>query len=60
MSRIAVVGAGIIGSSVFAWLIGDGHEVTVYEREPHGLPASAGNASLIVRPEISAVQRPAF
>jgi len=58
MSRIAVIGAGIIGASIATWLIGDGHEVTVYEREPEGLPASAGNASLIALPEIAPIASP--
>lgn len=58
MSRIAVIGAGIIGASIASHLLGDGHEVTVYEPEPEGLPASAGNASLIALPEIAPLASP--
>jgi D-amino-acid dehydrogenase len=58
MSRVAVVGGGIIGSSVAAALIRDGHTVTVYERDPDGLPASSGNASLIALPEIAPIASP--
>lgn len=58
MMKVGIVGGGIIGSSIATWLIGDGHEVTVYEREPEGLPASAGNASLIALPEIAPIASP--
>lgn len=58
MLKVAIVGGGIIGSSISTWLIGDGHEVTVYEPEPEGLPASAGNASLIALPEIAPIASP--
>lgn len=58
MSRIAVIGAGIIGASIASHLLGDGHEITVYEPEPEGLPASAGNASLIALPEIAPLASP--
>jgi D-amino-acid dehydrogenase len=58
MLKVGIVGGGIIGSSIATWLIGDGHEVTVYEREPEGLPASAGNASLIALPEIAPIASP--
>ena len=58
MSRVAVIGAGIVGSSIATWLIGEGHEVVVYEREPEGLPASAGNASLLALPEIAPIASP--
>ena len=58
MTRIAVVGAGIVGASIATWLIANGHDVTVFEREPEGLPASAGNASLIALPEIAPIASP--
>jgi D-amino-acid dehydrogenase len=58
MSRIAVVGAGIVGATIAARLILDGHEVTVYEPEQDGLPTSAGNASLIALPEIAPIASP--
>lgn len=58
MLKVGIVGQGIIGSSIATWLIGDGHDVTVYEREPQGLPASAGNAALIALPEIAPIASP--
>lgn len=58
MTRIAVIGAGIIGASIATWLIDKGHSVTVFEREPDGLPASVGNAALIALPEIAPIASP--
>ena len=58
MTRIAVIGAGIIGASIATWLIEEGYEVTVFEREPDGLPASVGNAALIALPEIAPTASP--
>ena len=58
MTRIAVIGAGIIGASIATWLIDKGYEVTVFEREPDGLPASVGNAALIALPEIAPIASP--
>jgi D-amino-acid dehydrogenase len=58
MSNIAVVGAGIVGSTIAARLLLDGHAVTVYEPEPDGLPTSSGNASLIALPEIAPIASP--
>ncbi len=58
MTRIAVIGAGIIGASIATWLIDSGQEVTVFEREPDGLPASVGNAALIALPEIAPIASP--
>lgn len=58
MARIGVVGAGIIGAAIGTWLVGDGHEVTVFDEDPEGLPTSAGNAALIALPEISPIASP--
>lgn len=58
MSRIAIVGGGIIGCACATWLMADGHDVTVFEADPEGLPASAGNASLIALPEIAPLASP--
>jgi D-amino-acid dehydrogenase len=58
MAVIAVVGGGVIGAASAAWLIGDGHDVTLFERAPDERPASAGNAGLIALPEISPLARP--
>jgi D-amino-acid dehydrogenase len=58
MSRIGVVGGGIVGSAIAAWLIAEGHNVALYEREPEGLPASAGNAGILALAEIAPLARP--
>lgn len=58
MSRISVIGAGIIGSATATWLTQAGHEVTVFDAEPDGLPTSAGNAALIALPEIAPLASP--
>lgn len=58
MARIAIAGAGIIGAAIATWLIDQGHDVTVFEPEPDGLPTSSGNASLIALPEIAPIASP--
>lgn len=58
MSRIAIAGAGIIGVAAATWLVGRGHEVTIFDPDPQGLPASAGNAALIALPEIAPLASP--
>lgn len=58
MSRIAVVGAGIVGSAAATWLVGAGHEVTVFDTDPDGLPTSSGNAALLALPEIAPLASP--
>ncbi|GLQ11842.1 amino acid dehydrogenase [Devosia yakushimensis] len=58
MARIAIAGAGIIGAAIATWLIDQGHDVTVFEPEPDGLPTSSGNASLIALPEIAPLASP--
>ena len=40
--RIAVIGAGIGGLAVAAGLQGDGHEISVFERNRHASPTGAG------------------
>lgn len=57
MATIGIIGGGIIGSAAATWLIGEGHEVTVFERDPGGRPASAGNAGFIAAPQIYPVAR---
>ena len=56
--RAAIVGGGIIGSAAAAWLLSDGVDVTIFERDPEGRPASTGNAGLLNLPEISPLARP--
>ena len=60
MSTVAIVGGGLIGSAAGAWLIADGFDVTVFERDPDGRPASTGNAGVISLPDISPLARPAM
>ncbi len=56
---IAVVGGGVVGSAIAAWLAGEGHAVTVFERDPDGRPASTGNAGVVSLSHISPLARPA-
>lgn len=58
MVKVAVVGAGIVGAAIAAQLLLDGHEVTIYEPEPDGLPTSSGNAALIALPEVAPIASP--
>lgn len=58
MARIGIVGAGIVGAAIATRLIGDGHQVTVFDADPEGLPTSAGNAALIALPEIAPLASP--
>jgi D-amino-acid dehydrogenase len=58
MTTVAVIGGGLVGSAAAAWLIADGFDVTVFERDPDGRPASTGNAGVISLPEISPLARP--
>ena len=60
MATIAVVGGGIVGSAIAAWLIADRHDVTLFERAPDDRLASAGNAGMIALSEISPVANPAL
>ncbi len=58
MTSVAVIGGGIVGVAIANWLIADGFEVTVLERDPSGRSASAGNASVLALPEITPLARP--
>ena len=58
MATVAVVGGGIVGCATAAWLIAEGHKVTVFERAPEARPASTGNAGLIALAEVSPLARP--
>ena len=58
MASIGLYGGGLVGTAAAAWLLAEGHRVTVFERHPDGRPASAGNAGLIAVPEITPLARP--
>jgi D-amino-acid dehydrogenase len=58
VTTVAVIGGGLIGSAAAAWLLSDGFDVTVFERDPDGRPASTGGAGLICPQEISPLARP--
>jgi len=44
MTRVLIVGGGIVGSSLALLVANDGHEVTVLERDPAPPPATADDA----------------
>ena len=52
MAGVVVIGAGIVGLSTAYHLHGDGHAVTVVDRDPEGDRASSGNAGGIGISEI--------
>src|SRR5215217_8140319 len=58
MARIGITGAGIIGCATAIHLIEKGHDVTVFEKDISGLPASVGNAGILAIPEIDPLARP--
>lgn len=58
MARIGIAGAGIIGCATAVYLIEQGHDVTVFEKDAGGLPASVGNAGILAVPEIDPLARP--
>jgi D-amino-acid dehydrogenase len=45
--RVAVIGAGIVGTSTALWLQADGHAVTLIDPLEPGAGASSGNAGVI-------------
>jgi len=58
VTSVAVVGGGLIGSAAAAWMLADDYDVTLFERDPEGRPASTGNAGILNLPEISPLARP--
>jgi D-amino-acid dehydrogenase len=58
--RIAVIGAGIVGSACAFFLAPDGHEVTLIDPLPPGAGTSSGNAGIISLGSLSPVVTPAL
>ncbi|WMS42400.1 FAD-binding oxidoreductase [Acuticoccus sp. MNP-M23] len=58
MSRVVIVGAGIVGVSTALWLQRDGHEVTVIDRGAPGDGTSYGNAGVLASCSIVPVTGP--
>jgi D-amino-acid dehydrogenase len=58
MARIGIAGGGIIGCATAIHLLERGHDVTVFEEDITGLPASVGNAGIMAIPEIDPIARP--
>ncbi len=60
MTRVIVVGAGIVGLSCAEWLRRDGHAVTLIDRVPPGDPAqtSFGNAGVLASSSLIPVSAP--
>ena len=59
--RVAVIGAGVIGATVAARLLQDGHQVTLIEPESPGGPhaASHGNGGFLSPASIIPMSAPA-
>jgi len=58
MSRVAVIGAGIVGVATAVWLLRDGHEVILVDRQAPGEGASYGNAGVLASSSIVPVTAP--
>jgi D-amino-acid dehydrogenase len=60
MTTVAIVGGGLVGAAAAVWLLAEGYDVTVFERDPDARPASTGNAGILNLPEISPLARPSI
>jgi len=58
MSKVAVIGAGIIGVCVAHFLRKNGHHVTLYDQNEPGTQTSFGNAGLFANHECVTVNSP--
>ena len=58
MSKVAVVGAGIIGVCIAHFLRKNGHEVILFDQNEPGTQTSYGNAGLFVNHECVTVNSP--
>ena len=57
MTTVAIIGGGLIGSAAAVWLAADGFDVTLFERDLEGRPASTGNAGASCTTSMSADTR---
>lgn len=58
MTRVAIVGAGIVGVSAALWLLRDGHDVTLIDRTEPGQGTSYGNGGVLAASGIVPVTAP--
>ncbi|MEO8715912.1 MAG: FAD-dependent oxidoreductase [Acetobacteraceae bacterium] len=58
MARIGIIGAGIVGLACAHWLVEDGHQVTIVDRDPRGDKCSWGNAGGIAVTEVAPASMP--
>ena len=58
MSRVAIIGAGIVGVSTAIWLLREGHEVVLIDRGAPGDGTSYGNAGVLASCSIVPVTGP--
>ena len=58
MSKVAVIGAGIIGVCTAHFLRKDGYDVTLYDQNEPGTQASFGNAGLFASHECITANSP--
>jgi len=58
MSKVAIIGAGIIGTCTAHFLIKSGHDVTLYDHNEPGTQTSFGNAGLFAAHECITANSP--
>ncbi|WP_108661615.1 NAD(P)/FAD-dependent oxidoreductase [Acuticoccus kandeliae] len=58
MTKVAVIGAGIVGVSTAAWALRDGHEVVLIDKQGPGEGTSYGNAGMLASCSIVPVSVP--
>ena len=58
MSKVAVIGAGIIGVCIAYFLRKNGHHVTLYDQNEPGTQTSFGNAGLFANHECIVANSP--
>ena len=58
MSKLAVIGAGIIGVCIAHFLKKSGHQVTLYDQSEPGTQTSFGNAGLFANHECVTANSP--